>query len=580
MKRVIMIAALLFCIIVSTQAQVKYSFISMKEKYTFDLPQFNLSIPLPAKAGFRTPQISDKKIMFEIDTETVYCFDIDKIEEEEGAGLFSFSVPDCEEYYLYMEICKLPIASFYKKKRELALQSGIKQLPALKTKLSKETYSISENSIDYHYIHHEDFLFSFYMKTEAPEKIKKQYQNIIRNIQSKDLRNELRKYEDRIKYGYFDKKKDTYDSELYKFSVWEGQRERQTTYTWDVFDIQATIPAGWKYRVNGRQVQESDDESGIRIVMDSLDLYDNPMMMTWFTSDSLTFTIRSYTKASNVSMEDMIKQMSSMVSYSVEKKINIDGITMPVTFYGTEELATIDTYYEANGITHWLSFNGITVQTMPLADRILSSIKIDQPQLKGRVPENICNTLSQCFEMKNITPVQLDAPLKIPHIDESKTMVCLLPNVNMKLRILGQGNQWYCSVGSDRVEMKDGVVEAVPVNNSDKRLTIYSMSPEGVYYNISRLQDSSMDMKTYTENFKRGFGSYKMITVLHASVTSVGGRPWSICIYKQNDQYMGMFVAVDSEYEMHIAATGTSYEEVVEKAGYIRLVEFSDSVRP
>ncbi|MBB4037180.1 hypothetical protein GGR21_003095 [Dysgonomonas hofstadii] len=580
MKRVSMIAALLFCIIVSTQAQVKYSFISMKEKYTLNLPQFDMSIPLPAKAGFRTPQISDKKVMFEIDTETVYCFDLDKIGEEEGAGLFSFSVPDCNEYYLYMEISRLPIASFYKKKRELALQSGIKQLPALKTKLNKETYSISENSIDYHYIHHEDFLFSFYMKTEAPEKIKKQYQNIIRNIQSKDLRNQLRKYEDRIKYGYFDKKKDTYDPELYKFLVWEGVREKQSTYTWDVFDIQATIPAGWNYRVNGRQMRESGDESGIRIVMDSLDLYDNPMMMTWFRSDSLTFTIRSYTKASNVNMEDMIKHMASMVSYSVQKTINIDGIAMPVTLYGTEEMATIDTYYEANGITHWLSFGGVTAQTMPLADRILSSIKIDQPQLKDRASGNVCNTLGGCFGMKKAKPVQLDVPLEIPYIDESKTMLCMLPNVKMKLRILGPDNQWYCSVGSDRVEMKDGVVEAVPVNNSDKRLTIYSMSPEGVYYNISKLQDSPMDRKTYTENFKRGFSSYKMITVLHASVTSVNGKPWSICIYKQNDQYMGMFVAANSEYEMHIAATGTSYEEIVGKAGYIRLVEFSDSVLP
>ncbi len=42
-----------------------------------------------------------------------------------------------------------------------------------------------------------------------------------------------------------------------------------------------------------------------------------------------------------------------------------------------------------------------------------------------------------------------------------------------------------------------------------------------------------------------------------------------------------MFVAANSEYEMHIAATGTSYEEIVGgKAGYIRLVEFSDSVLP
>lgn len=563
---------MLICILANTQAQAKYSFISLNEKYTFNFPQFDLSIPLPAKAGFRTPQIPDKKVMFEIDTETFYCFDLDQLHKEIGAGRFVFSIPDCGNHYLYLDIGVVPVANFYKMKRELAEQAIYQQLSNIKTKLGKDTYSITDHNLDLHYIYHEGYLFTFHMLSETAPKIKKQYCNIISNIQSKDMRNELRKYEDRIKYGYFDEQKNVSDRELLTFTVMEGKNEKQTTYNWDVFDMQVTIPADWKYRINGRQIARTDNEN-VRIVMDTLDFFDNPMMMTWFTSDSLIFTVRSYTKAAKVDMEKMIKQMASMTNHSVEKIINIDGIIMPATLYGTPEMATIDTYYEANGITHWLSFGGVTAQTLSLADKILSSIKINQPQIKGKVAKNSCSTLSECFKMKGAAPVELDAPLEVPNIDESKTVVCDLPNIGMKLRILGSENQWYCSVGSDRVEMKDGIVEAVPINNTDKRLTIYSMQPEGVYYNISKLQDSPMDMKTYTENFKRGFSSYKMITVLHASVTTVNDRPWSIFIYKQENQYIGMFTAVNNGYEMSIAAMGTSYEEIVEKAGYIRLVD-------
>lgn len=573
------ICTLIFFICITTlgsmQAQVKYSFISLQEKYEFNFPQFDLSIPLPAKAGFKAPSVEDAKIMFEIDTETIYCFDVERLETDKNAGKFIFSIPGCEADYLYMSMSKMPVAEFYTRKRVWTEHTSYEQLPVIKMRLGKETYSISDVKYDYHYFHHEGYLFCMRLSSKTPQKIKKQYLNIIRNIQSKDLRLSRTKYENRIKYGYFDRKNDNSeeDKERYKFLNWEGKTDSQTTFVWDLFNFQIAIPSGWKYNVNAEQILKANDDKTVHAVMDSLDLYHNSMMMSWFTSDSLSFSLRSYTKESSVNLEDMIKRMASMANYTVTKLVDIDGISVPATLYGTNEIATIDTYYEVNGIKHWLSFSGITSKTLPLADKMLSSIKIDQPQIKGKKQTNSSGSFSDCFKMEESTPIVLDAPLNVPYLDEDNIIECNLPNIGMKLGILGPENQWYCSVGIEKVEMKDGIVKAVPLNNTDKRLTIYSMQPEGVYYNISKV-DEPKDMKTYTENFKRSYKGYKNISVMHASVVTINNNEWSIFIYKQGDSYTGMFTTVYPGYEMAVAATGTSYDEIVKKSGYIRLIQF------
>ena len=578
MKKIISIIIIsLICIAAYNlaTAQVKYSFINLDKKYEFNLPQFDLSIPLPAKAGFRTPQIPDGKAMLEIDYQTIYCFDLDKIGTDRDAGRFVFSVSGSEDYYLYLQINEMSIGDLEKRKKELSKRATHTQLSDLKIKLGKDLFSVSDGESDFHNLHHKGYLFSFHLSSKMPQKVKNQYLDIIRNVQSKDLRSQRLKYENRVKYGYFERLDINTPEERAsrKFPNWEGNVDLQTSFTWDVFHIQTTIPANWKYHVNAEQLIESRDKRHVQVVIDSLYLYYNPMMISWFASDSLTFTIRSYTKAANVNMESMIKQMAASVNYSTTKTINIDGIAMPVTLYGTQEMANIDTYYEANNVTHWLSFSSVTKQTLPLVDEILSSVKIDQPQIKSKkVSQKSYTKLSHYFTMKEAEAVQLDSPLLVPYIDENNLIDCNLPNVGMKLRVLGPEDQWFCSVGNERVKMKNGVIEAAPVNNTDKRLTIYSMRPEGVYYNISKIEDSSVDLKTYAENFKRNFASYKEISVMHASVTTVNDRSWCIFIYKQGEQYMGMFTTVSSGYEMSISATGTNYDEVVKKSGYIRMV--------
>lgn len=579
MKKINSILLVLICFTLNNYAQnrIEDSFISLKEKYEFNLPQFDLSIRLPANSGFRIRGVSDEKTMLDIDTETIYCFDLTRLGKDNKAGHIVFSVPDCGDDYLSMQIFEMPIAEFYKRKKVLAQQDKYKLLPTLKMKLGIETFSFSDGTFDFHFFHREGFLFCFSMPDKTSSKIKKQYQDIISGVQSKDLRMARTKYENRIKNGYYEKKDDDTedDDKRYKFADWEGRITNPTTIDWELFGIKATIPGNMKYRVTCEQIVKSDDGTSIRIVMDSLNLYYNSIMISSFMSDEMSFTIRSYTKAANFNIGEIIKKDAEMTKYSTTKTIQVDGIALPATFYGTKEIGNIDLYYEANGLTHWLSFSGITSKTLPLADKLFASIRINQPQLKTKLSKNSCTTLSQCFVLKEVSDVPLDAPLAVPNISNVNIISCNLPNIGMKLGLLGPESAWLCSVGNNIVEMKNGIVEAVPLNNSDKRLSIYSSLSEGVYYNISKLdEDSSTDMKTYTENLKRSFSSYNEMNVKHASVTIINDRPWSMLIYKQAERYIGMFTAVCPGYEMSIVATGTSYDEIMEKSGYVRLVEF------
>lgn len=561
-------------------AQVKYSFFSINEKGEFNLPQFDLSIPLPAKTGFKTPQIPDKKVMFEIDNETIYCFDLDQLDTEKGAGQFIFSIPDSDDNYLYFQINRISAAAYYKKKREIDNNSANSKIPNLKSKLPNEIYSFTDGKSDYYCFHDNGYLFSFRIISSTPKAIKEKYHDIIKNTSTKDLRLARDKYENRIKYGYYDEKdiniRTEKDKKHYEFSNWEGKITQQTTFVWDAFRLQVTIPDGnqWKYRINAEKVVNTDDSDNIKVYMDPLDLYYNPMTMSWFVSDSLTFSIRSYTKTMNVKVADMISYSASMTKYSKSETINVDGIAMPAVLYGSDEIGSIDLYYEADSISYWLSFSGVTSESLPIADKILSSIKIDHPQLKNKSPKKICSNFTSCFAMKKTSAVELDAPLTIPEIPLSNTAVCNLVNVGIKLHLSQPANDWYISVGSDRVKMQDGILDAVPINNTDKRLTIYSPSDEGIYYNISKSDDTPMDIKVYTENFKRAWSTYKEITVLHSSVTPINGKLWSFQIYETRGQYMGLFTTNIPNYEILVSITAKSYEEIVKKAGYIGLIEF------
>jgi len=333
MKKMILSVLLLLFLIagdIYSQTTIKSQFLSINNAYEFTLPQFDVCLPMPAKAGFRVPLFSGKNIKLEVDDITRYYFDLSYLKEPNNFS-FAFQVSASENnQLLYMNILELDKMAMESSIQKLVSKDRIKNIPGFKTKLGKTLsyeWEIKEGRmVETHIITFEKYSFSFTLDKDLDKKIKKHYLNMIRKFREKNQSYLKVKYETQAKNGEFEpkEKKVIINPENNK-----GTLGSSVFFEWPDLGYGLSIPADWEYQIEGKI--SSQEYSHVKLSFDKSFMDSDYMALSWFRNNEVNVTLRSYRKINPL---EMINQMAQMTKHSQSVAIVVDNV--PLKAYFTE----------------------------------------------------------------------------------------------------------------------------------------------------------------------------------------------------------------------------------------------------
>lgn len=553
-------------------------FLSVTNKYEFNLPQLGVSLPLPANAGFCVPKLIGDSVFLEIGDQTNYYINISY-----------FDNPEMKPFEFTLDNEKSRLTVYTRKKREgeedmnqrlQKMSDWVKILAPLKTKIVDKTISyrveVETDSADVHIVPCGDYYFLFSLKSSMDSKDKKKYETLIKNFEQRNLSKEKNMYETRIKSGYFDNKKNEKrnpvpSTEFHKMS---GVFENPTSVSWEKLNISIDIPQDWKYEINGRQMMWKD-KNDVKVEIEGVDMIDNTFMFNSFSNKDIYIYLRYFTKTDEGVVASSVKNQAKATKYSKSIETTLDGIPVTAVLYGSKYKGTIAVYFNANGIGYWLSAHLVTKEKLPLINQIFASIKIKGDSLNRLDNGKQNKEPFSALEMID-SPVskELDkTPLALKEINSSMLFELDIPNIETKLGLPGNVNNYVYEINNMQIDVSNNKIEKLPTNEND-RLSIYSTK-----YPLSLLISKGTqitDLGKYTQEIRDSFEDYVGYKILKATVTTINNIEWSVFCYSTNGQYLAMFTTLKDGYQITFTTYCNSEDELHKNASYIQSFRFID----
>lgn len=555
---------------ISSQAVIKPAFLSVSNKYEFTLPQLDVSLPLPATAGFLVPHFTGKNIKLEVDDITCYYFDLSYLEKPKSF-CFYFALPAQQgtKNLLAMNIVKLDKAEVEKMANTAVSGKDGKWVSGIKSKVGKsisyQWLSKNGSANETHIITKGEFSFLFTLNVDMDKKLKKRYLNIIKGFKEKNQPYLKVRYETRVKNGEFEPKAKEVQKPVVAPKGNEGKLTASTVFEWEKLGYSVEIPENWEYKIEGDLIAE--DAKHAKVMLGESFFEDNFMTMSWFRNDEIALVIRSYREWD---LPDMLNRQAEMTKYFQKMDVIVDGVSLQAWYYGSLEFGSFDICFNAKEVNHWISFSGVTKQMLPLLQQMLSTIRIENSQ-----PDNtrgIVSDLGNLLELEELTLVELDEPLALDHNwPDGELFDCRLVDLDVKVKLPGKYSDYMYTIGSLKGTIDDGIVKGLPENDTDKRLSVFALNKSPLSINISK-KTQTIPHETYIQGFKRGWSIYRESEFLHGSIAHANGLEWSICIVKNNSHYLGIYVCYIEGYEIMITTHSQSKEEVYESVATIKNV--------
>lgn len=573
MRTIILSFLLLFCVAVeniNSQVTVKPAFLSVSNKYEFTLPQFDVSLPLPANTQFLVPHFSGKNIKLEIDDVTCYYFDLSYLEKPNSL-VFYFNLPALKdnENLLSMMIMNLNESELKQRLGNASSRGDWEMIPGLKTKLGKSTSYLSTKPdgdiAECHAISKGEYTYFFALNDNMDKKLKKQYLNIIKNFKEKNQPYLKVRYETRVQNGEFEPKEEKETKVPVKAPEQKGTLTASSFFEWPTLGYGIQIPQGWEYQVEGNPVSEK--ENHMQLSFDKSFFEDNFMTMSWFRSEELSVTIRSYRE---IDLPNMIKSQAANTKYTQDVDIIINGIPFQACYYGSKEYGSLDFSFEAEGKYHWVSFSGVSKNTLAQLQEMLSTIK-----LKNDLPKQtkiFSKDLSSQLNLKELTPLILDQPLSLnENWPEGDLFNCELVDLDIVAKLPGKEGDYMSNIGDLKGKVNNGIIKGVPENSTDKRLAVYSINRLPVTLAISK-KEQTIPNEKYILYFKRGWSIYKNAELIHGSISTINGLEWCVCIMRNDALYFSMCTCYVGDYEIMVSTNVKSKEDAFKSVNYLKNV--------
>ncbi|WP_163266336.1 hypothetical protein [Dysgonomonas sp. 216] len=427
------------------QSIINPGFVRQTQPYEFNLPQFGVGLSLPKGAGFMVPVFSGKEVMLNIDKKTVYCFNLDYLDDDE-TNTFRFSLSD-DDSGVELQITKdddfNKIIYIERLRRSTAfidilksVKSGLGESVSYKVRKGTDIYDI-------HAFYKDGYLYAFSFKSGSRDE--NGFFKLINNFKEKNLNKDRLLYENRVKFGYYDKERKKLAEKPcagYKYRKIGDKTRLSRILDIPNLNMSITLPSGWVYELNGRDLSEGEDGRLI-LDVDDLDLLDNSMIFAWLRGDGLTLMIRYSSKKhrSPVTFSNLGSGAKQVYSFSGDTEIFFDGIKAEACYYGTPDIQNLDSWFETEQGYYSFSVSNITVDNIDAYNKLLSSIKITDNAARNKKTKEKQKPLSSALSLKAKTPVQLDK-LTIPKQSDIQLFKCNLSTIGATLWLPGTASDY------------------------------------------------------------------------------------------------------------------------------------------
>lgn len=545
-------------------------FISMKTRCEFNLPQFDICLPLPPNTGFEVPRMMGDEIMFEIDEQTYYCFPLSYLENEK-ARAFRFAPTKDYKQSLILNIMPFEEEFTYEKVMQEERKNSyfVNEIPALHSKLGKSVSYLMQDDGYYNVYtyYYKGYIFVFRYSTMCAKEKQLEFNNLIKGIKPKNLYKEREKYENRVKYGYYDTESKKYADPTPDnlFQRLKGDINEATIFSIPKLDVSIEIPEGFRYEVDGRRIEATANKAIVEL--SEVDLVEQNLFFGMFLSDnfSVTYNVSTYKSGAKY-----IQQLKNMSAYAKQAKTVINGIEFQLLVYGTEELANVQAYAEVGEREYSIMIAGITIDNIEKAEKLLLSYNIDVDS-KGK-KETKKNPISSLIKMKKMKDVELDeVNLGEPNLEN--TFFCDITGVGLRLYYVGERKNYVTHIESP--------TKPIPANKKvadlpedGQALGIFSM--DGSQFTSSTIRKSDKKVSSIAEmikSMKQGWAAYPAYKVLTASVVSSNGLDWGMFAYETEGRYLAMFITYINGYEVYYNVITNSESQMYEYSKLIKVAQ-------
>ena len=554
-----------FALSIKAEDPVNSNFFSLKKSYDFELPMFDLSLELPANAGFRVPFWNKKNAFLNINERNVsYCCSKAAILSENPE--FTFSLPKQNTKALGLSIEKKTVLDFEKNLEEIReSESYLSDLPPMEGQLG--TYygflTGEENwEVRFYFLQKDSLSFMFAIYSENEKEIK-QCEEIIQSLRAVDLNEERGKYLEMVKNGYFEKQEKA-DSNAF---VSDTTRV-QTTFSFPELGLKMLFPENWIYSflTEKKDVIHSENKLEIHWGINDL-LRMGSLHFNAYNGDLSAFaTFYPKTEKSEEIIRNTIENQQEIKRFPVL----IDGLEGEAVAVGMPSMPTIHFRLTLDSYIFQFTAINVTADNLQLLQSFISNIKISYEQKKDILDKDILLSaspilpLSQQLDIKAFKPGELPVTrLKQtePEVD-IKTIPASFKDAGISF-MLPLLNSTYCLPQENCVSIdKKSIVVAGKPSADKGNLSITAIdenSKNMISVTLSTLNSAS-DFETYFKAMVENWKTYNSIKMKRTEFVMVNGQKWGIMEYVQSGKPVCMMMTYFNDYFITVSYSGDSEE--------------------
>ena len=575
----------------SAQLLEEGNYISIKSKYSFNLPTLGVSFNMPKSMGFRPTMNKRLKTFLSLEDKAVnYFFDKDTYYDNYNPIIFQFAHPGTSTDAMLLNFIGTEENPIDVLLEEVTKQDGVKVLPSIKTKIGEakgfEIAQENEPTIEVYVLFHDSFVYIFTI-TSANDKV---CRNIIKSMRKKDFTKELQAYQQKIDNGDFDEEEeyydedyeeyegnydydeeddcyeDGYDAEDYEYEEEEYLERVLSDYTLHEANqpmiirlynlgLNFNVPKNVELTFNAASVSGPESEPVIDLTLD--DLTAKTILFFTLQGKDKKPLFATYRIWKNMDSPDEMVDRDIQTQKVVKKfSLNIDGVLFKAVAVGSNEFPSINAYAQLGDYALALMFNSVEKDQLPEVEELLAGITFSSEQKEGAVKAD-----------GKVKPLSQQLTIKERKIIPLKQLTYARPSSNREDLVTYTFTEYgiSCKLPRGDYEMGNPDDNFVSVSDTERR-----MEGEFSKYNFLSVSSSKFDpmeqyavsihnykpesLEDFMDMFIKNWSTYKGMKVIQTGIGTVNGTKWGLMTVERDGTIMPMYTALYKD--MYIMFSG------------------------
>lgn len=570
-KLLTLLIALIAISFASAQVSVN-SHLSYKDKAGFCIPQLATYIEMPPNTGFLTYYQNKDKSLTNLKEQYVVTFLDTTSMDKPYTNYVSFELRNGKKKE-YLELY-LQRKSDAKTKEEIAHSKDfVEFLEPILTKYGNTNSYIGEiknTRVALHSIEKEGYNYLFAYRSDISPEGETKAKSMIKSISRKELPEDIRFYNNRIKLKELDKNIENTKAQIQfkELKDLKGRTKEKTLFELDEVGLSLEMPSGTTYSLQGTDYEVNSNR--IRVLAESVDP-GRRMSMIWLNHRDILFNVRTFYESE---IPDWFNDMLLNSSYKQNKalKVNIDGHTLPaVTNSGNDNgyINTLNIYYQYDSKLVLLNFNDITLKNAAQIDQVIASMKLKLPK-KISTLKNAA--LSKLLHLTNLKDIAINKNFEViaPKLSENYTTITL-NDLRVDFGIWGQKKEIQHRMNfGDYKSISSTTINTNLKNSSDSySITNYNTEQSMSVFVEKVEHEDQTSIEEDLVSLAHSYSAYKYMKTVEASLVECNGFNWSVFISQSNGTYSAQVKCYIGDYRFSIFLMGKDLESIKQQIGII-----------